>query len=199
MATRKGTKTFGMIRYVWKESRHPSAVGRSGLRKKARAAWYAAIRRCHCGQDKNYSQYGARGIWVCERYRADFDNFLTDLNLPPDHEHTLDRIDSKIGYCCGRCEDCRARGVVCNVRWGHLGRAVAQQKHHGDDRVQGREKECFRVGKNNRHRPSHAEKRIQAGWPLDKAFGAPVDQRRLRKSIRFALLPSAGLLSEFWR
>jgi hypothetical protein len=72
--------------------------------------WHNMVRRCHNPRDKNYDNYGGRGITVYERWlgHKGLQTFIADLEReigprPPDH--TLDRIDNSAGYRPG------------NVRW----------------------------------------------------------------------------------
>lgn len=65
----------------------------------------------------SYVYYGGRGIGMCQRYQASFVDFLADLGRKPEGQYALDRIDNNRGYDCGKCEDCRSRGVSANCRW----------------------------------------------------------------------------------
>lgn len=68
-------------------------------------AWSKAKGRCHCPTDAGHSEYGGRGIQMCERWRNSFEAFLHDVGMRPSSEHSLDRIDVNKGYEPG------------NVRW----------------------------------------------------------------------------------
>ena len=64
--------------------------------------WGGMIGRCHNSNNSNYERYGAKGIYVCERWR-DFRNFLADMGKRPSSEHSIDRIDNSKGYEPGNC------------------------------------------------------------------------------------------------
>ena len=74
------------------------------MEEKALNVWRGMIRRCHKPNDTAYKSYGAKGIWVCDRWRfgdkenTGFDCFLEDVGLPPSDEHHLHRIDNDKGY-----------------------------------------------------------------------------------------------------
>ena len=74
------------------------------MEEKALSVWRGMIRRCHNPNDTGYKNYGAKGIWVCDRWRfgdkADtgFDCFLEDVGLPPGKDYHLHRINNKKGY-----------------------------------------------------------------------------------------------------
>jgi hypothetical protein len=76
----------------------------SGYRQtRAYSAWAAMLQRCRNPKNPRYSQYGGRGISVCEEW-LQFEPFLTDLGEPPEG-HSLDRIDNDGNY------------EPSNVRW----------------------------------------------------------------------------------
>lgn len=58
--------------------------------------------RCEKPGNKEYHNYGARGIAVCARW-ALFENFLADMGLRPSPQHQIDRIDNARGYEPSNC------------------------------------------------------------------------------------------------
>lgn len=56
-------------------------------------AWSGMRSRCYNNTVKQYQHYGARGVTVCERWRHDFQAFLSDMGKRPSANHSLDRID----------------------------------------------------------------------------------------------------------
>jgi hypothetical protein len=57
--------------------------------------------RCGNPNDRQFSDYGGRGITVCERW-AKFENFLADMGERPPGL-TLDRINNDGNYEPGNC------------------------------------------------------------------------------------------------
>lgn len=54
-------------------------------------------RRCHDPEDPQFHLYGGRGIFVCARWRDDYDAFFDDMGPRP-KGMTLERIDNDQGY-----------------------------------------------------------------------------------------------------
>lgn len=61
-----------------------------------------AIQRCTNPKNTGYHDYGARGITVCEHWRASYRQFIIDMGLRP-IGLSLDRKDNSKGYLCPLC------------------------------------------------------------------------------------------------
>lgn len=59
-------------------------------------AWRAMIDRCVNPANKNFHNYGGRGIAVCKRWRR-FDKFIADVGLRPSARHSIDRFPNNDG------------------------------------------------------------------------------------------------------
>tara|TARA_R110002050_G_scaffold35503_1_gene89109 strand:- start:10 stop:525 length:516 start_codon:yes stop_codon:yes gene_type:complete len=59
--------------------------------------------RCYDVKNKSYSDYGGRGITVCDKWVESFDNFIADMGLRPANKRSLDRIDNNKGYSAENC------------------------------------------------------------------------------------------------
>lgn len=60
--------------------------------------YYAMLARCHCPTNKQYPDYGGRGIYVCERWRNDFWAYAADVGERPAPGMSIDRIDNDGPY-----------------------------------------------------------------------------------------------------
>ena len=63
--------------------------------------WAGMIQRCSSEKDKQWKNYGGRGIKVCDRWRK-FENFYADMGSCPEG-FQLDRIDNDRGYEPSNC------------------------------------------------------------------------------------------------
>jgi len=59
--------------------------------------WVGMVRRCEDPKAVNYGRYGARGIFVCDRWK-DVAKFIEDMGPGWREGLTLDRIDGAAGY-----------------------------------------------------------------------------------------------------
>jgi hypothetical protein len=87
------------------------------LRKLTKTSWGAAKTRVRNKNQKTWHHYGGRGIKMCERWLASFDDFVEDVGLRPSKKHSIDRIDGDGHYSCGKCNQCVANGWQFNCRW----------------------------------------------------------------------------------
>lgn len=65
------------------------------------AVWIAMRQRCNDPNDRQYHDYGGRGIKVCVEWN-EFDVFLKDMGERPEGM-SLDRIDNDGNYCPKNC------------------------------------------------------------------------------------------------
>jgi hypothetical protein len=93
-------------RFCSRACMYPGAVWKHGESHTVEyRAWQSLKQRCLNPAFVEYSNYGARGIRVCDEWLNAFDAFLAHVGRRPSPKHSLDRIDNEGNYEPG------------NVRW----------------------------------------------------------------------------------
>jgi hypothetical protein len=125
------------------------------------------IRRCEDPRNKQFKNYGARGIAVCQRWKS-LPNFVSDMESSFFEGATIERKDNDLGYSPENCIWATQREQTNNRRvttfvdspWGRVPMSIAAE----------------RVGI-----PYPLFKgRVREGWSPERLFD-PANARRLRR------------------
>lgn len=79
-------------------------------------SWRAMKNRCYNKNHKDFQNWGARGIIVCDRWLSSFENFIEDMGMKPTPKHSIDRIDNDGNYEPGNCRWATAKEQRANQR-----------------------------------------------------------------------------------
>lgn len=119
-------------------------------------SWKDMRGRCYNENDSDFSDYGGRGITVCERW-SEFAEFIADMGPRPKGK-TLDRIDVNGNYEPENCRWADAKTQANNKRSNHL------IEYHGETRTLMQWCDKFAID------PAKVRYRIKAGWAIDRIF-----------------------------
>jgi hypothetical protein len=94
--------------------------------------WVHMIQRCHNPNNKDYPNYGGRGIIVCDMWRESFEAFYMTIGPKTTPEHTIERIDTNGNYAPGnvkwatRTEQNRNQRSNVNLTIGDVTKSVSE-------------------------------------------------------------------------
>jgi hypothetical protein len=84
--------------------------------------WQGMKNRCFSVSNRDYGNYGGRGIMVCDRWKASFHAFVQDMGPKPTKKHTIERLNNDGNYepsnCCWatKAEQNRNKRNVKSIR-----------------------------------------------------------------------------------
>lgn len=134
---------------------------KGGRRSSAHSTWTGIITRCTNPKQKNYRNYGGRGVTVCERWRNSFEAFLEDVGEKPSPKHTIDRIDNSKGYEPG------------NVRWATMTEQHRNKRNNRRITIDG-ETHCITEWEDIKNLPRYMiRNRLARGWSEQDAVLTP--------------------------
>lgn len=96
--------------------KHGHATTTNKLRTRTYGTWYSMKDRCYNKNNIQFSDWGGRGISVCEEW-FDFTKFLSDMGERPEGT-TIDRVDVNKNYCKENCKWSTYKEQANNKRIG---------------------------------------------------------------------------------
>lgn len=124
--------------------------------------WNKMIGRCERPADKNYPDYGGRGIRICPRWRSAFRNFFADMGPRPSRKHSVERLDVNGDYCPENCVWATNKVQSRNKRNNHIVPFQSRLMTLAEA------SELSGIGYQN------AKSRLSRGWSFERTFSEPV-------------------------
>jgi hypothetical protein len=90
-----------MVKFRTYHKRFKSVDGFAPRQHPSYTTWAGMLSRCYDKAQPNYTNYGGRGITVCESWHH-FINFVHDMGVKPT-SHSLDRINNDGNYELSNC------------------------------------------------------------------------------------------------
>jgi len=106
---------------------HSPSVGNK-LEVSCYTRWQAMKARCNNPNDTRWSDYGGRGISVCQAWMESYDSFLSDMGLLPSLGHQIDRINNDGNYEPSNCRWVLRKENSNNKRNNHIITAFGKSK-----------------------------------------------------------------------
>jgi len=125
-------------------------------------SWQAMKNRCNNPKFKHYYRYGGREITYDPSWE-NFLNFLKDMGEKPSPKHQLERIDNDKNYSKENCKWATRKEQTRN-----RGGKRATRLYTYDGKTMCIKDWADYVGIS----PSSMQKRLNNGWPLEKAFSS---------------------------
>lgn len=135
--------------------------------------WINIRERCNNPKSTSYPRYGALGVRVCRRWENSYEDFLSDMGRRPSAFHSIERSNSRLGYSPENC------------RWATRIEQGRNKKNNRNLTVGGITRCLSEWAEISGLSGILIHKRIQLGWPVEKAVTQPAAKMggRPRKSI----------------
>lgn len=127
-------------------------------------SWKAMRSRCNCKKTTHYERYGGRGITYDPAW-DDFNNFLADMGPKENPKLELERIDNEKNYCKENC-----RWATRKEQTRNRGGKRATRLYTFEGKTMCIADWAREIGIT----PQSMQKRLNKGWPLEKAFAKPI-------------------------
>ena len=144
--------------------------GSVGKKSKEYRTWTGLKTRCFNQNHHSYSDYGGRGISICERWNCSYESFLEDMGEAPTQYHTIERVDVNKNYEPGNCKWATQKEQANNRRNNHF------LTHLGETMTISQWSEKCGL------KQQLIADRIRLGWDASMALTKPI-QIQIRKGI----------------
>lgn len=131
--------------------------------KKIKKILYQMKQRCYNENNKDYINYGFRGIKICDEWLGNSDNFVKWFlnNKNYDDDSTIDRIDNNGNYDPSNCRWVNRKTQANNTRSNHF------FTYNNKTKTITQWCEFFNISKGTFY------SRLKRGWSIEKALTTP--------------------------
>jgi hypothetical protein len=147
--------------------------------------WSGLNARCSNPNDMHYGEYGARGITVCDRWRADFSAFFNDMGKRPSSRHSIDRLDNDGPYAPWNC------------RWALPSQQSANRRRTLKVEVGGIDMPTSHLAHASGMSPATMASRLKRGWTVVEATSREVQNRRPKHLVGGEMLTASEIQARF--
>jgi hypothetical protein len=161
-----GTKSCGCLQREATRRRN-TTHGLSRAHAETYKVWKDMKSRCYNAKNKDFKDYGARGITVCEEWKDDFGAFFACMGDRPVGK-TIDRERVNEGYSPGNC------------RWADIFEQANNKRNNHVIEFQGQSKTLAAWSRETGIESSLLRYRLQRGWPLERVFDGTDARKRPR-------------------
>jgi len=138
------------------------------------STWKGMTQRCYNVEGKDYHRYGARGIRMCEFFRASPANLKLVLGERP-FDNSIERVNNDGNYSCGSCAECVSKNWPLNVKWATR---IEQGRNQSTNRIiefKGEYHCLSEWAEKTGIRASQIALRMdRLGWSVKKALTTPI-------------------------
>lgn len=144
--------------------------GLSKSNKEEYRSWKDMRARCSNPKNKDYKDYGERGITICDRWN-DFSLFLYDMGKKQSQQQTLDRIDVNGNY------------EPSNCRWADAETQANNKRNNRKLEHNGETKTLSQISRDNNIERNVVSYRLSVGMSIEEAI-KNIDFRKRNSPIR---------------
>ena len=138
---------------------------RRGNKSSEYHVWTSMKTRCYNENSKFYSDYGGRGIIVCDRWLHSFENFLFDMDARPSKNHTIERIENNGIY------------EQKNCKWATVKEQARNKRNNTRVEYGGRNRLLLEICEELGLKYKTVQQRIKRGWDINLAINTPHERQ----------------------
>lgn len=148
--------------------------------------YQAMKQRCTNPNHVSYSEYGGRGVKVCERWMKSFEAFLEDMGECPPGKYSIERIDPLRDY------------EPSNCKWIPFGDQAKNTRRTRSVVINGVTYQTMKAACDAIGVVSYATARMRVatyGWSVEKAVTTPTDVSKRKKTGQSSVRDAVDTIS----